>query len=182
MPDERVTRGPSARLGDAAIACGPTVDNKPNIIVANSVAAARASTSFRKTPAIAQFITGAYHRRITASRKAAARSWRALVSTRPVCGPDGKHYNATKKECMNGALNEHIVDLDQQVVFMAALFDNPRMRAIGVDPIIGKLLKAKATELHNAGVITDAGNKGIQTQLGLWATHHDHIHVSMQWW
>jgi len=27
-----------------------------------------------------------------------------------------------------------------------------------------------------------AGNAGIQTRLDLWATHHNHIHVSLKWW
>ena len=103
-------------------------------------------------------------------------------SLRPICGKDGAQLNTVKKECFGGAVNHHLVDLDQQVIFMAALFDSPRTRAIGVDPVIGKLLQKRAQEMLDAGLITAAGNKGIQTRVGLWATHHDHIHVSLQWW
>jgi len=102
--------------------------------------------------------------------------------TQTICGPKGANVDKKKQQCAQSATTGHIVDLDRQVWFMARLFDSKRMRAIGVDPIIAPLLRARAKQMLKAGTISAAGNSGIQTKLGLWATHHDHIHVSLKWW
>ena len=99
-----------------------------------------------------------------------------------ICGPGGENVTADGMQCTSAAKTEHIVDLERQVFFMARLFDSPRMRAIGVDPVIAPLLGAKADEMFSAGKISAQGRFGIKNYLGLWPTHHHHIHVSLKWW
>ena len=102
--------------------------------------------------------------------------------TRTVCGPGGANVTADGTQCTAAAAAGHIVDIDRQVFFMAKIFDSPRARAIGVDPILATVLQARAAEMRAEGTITDEGYAGIESRLGLWATHHDHIHVSLEWW
>ena len=99
-----------------------------------------------------------------------------------ICGPDGANVDKSKQQCAAAAKAGHIVDLDRQTWFIARLFDSGRVRAIGIDPVVGPLVQARAKEMRKAGQISAAGNAGIQTKFGLWATHHDHIHVSLEWW
>jgi len=99
-----------------------------------------------------------------------------------ICGPGGTNVTADGMQCTSAAKDEHIVDLERQVFFMARLFDSPRMRAIGIDPVIAPLLGAKADEMYEAGEISAQGRFGIKNYLGLWPTHHHHIHISLKWW
>jgi len=99
-----------------------------------------------------------------------------------VCGPNGTNVTPDGMQCTPAAETGHIVDLERQVYFMSLLFESERMRAIGVDPEIAKALYDKADEMHAAGEISDAGWLGIKSKFGLWATHHNHIHISLLWW
>ena len=102
--------------------------------------------------------------------------------TRTVCGPAGSNVTPDGTQCTAAAASQHIVDVDRQVFFMARIFDSPRARAIGVDPVIATVLQGRATEMLAEGTISAEGHAGIQSRLGLWPTHHDHIHVSLEWW
>ena len=99
-----------------------------------------------------------------------------------VCGPDGTNVSADGTQCTEAAKTEHIVDLERQVYLMAKLFDSGRVRAIGIDPFVAEAVWTKANEMHAAGEISDEGWLGMKSKFGLWPTHHNHIHVSLDWW
>jgi len=101
---------------------------------------------------------------------------------RTICGPDGANVTADGQQCTDAAAADHIVDLDRQVYLLARLFEHPRTRAIGIDPVIANVVFAHAQGMLDAGEISLEGYLGMQTQFGLWPTHHHHIHLSMDWW
>jgi hypothetical protein len=102
--------------------------------------------------------------------------------TKTICGPDGTNVTADGMQCTTAAAAEHIVDLERQAFFMARLFDHPRVRVIGIDPVIAEVLLEHAAGMHDQGIISDEGWLGLNMQFGLWPTHHHHIHVSLEWW
>ena len=103
-------------------------------------------------------------------------------STKTVCGPNGTNVTADGLQCTQAASTGHIVDLTRQAYFMAKLFESPRARVIGVDPVLAPLIVERAGELLDEGIIAPEGLLGLQMYLGLWPTHHHHIHVSVHWW
>lgn len=108
-------------------------------------------------------------------------------SSEIICGDGSVHADGF---CSPEAVDKHFVDLPRQAFFMATLFSNPRTRVIGVDQVIGPLIKAAAQDLNNLDEsdpqhITDSQlakfNNGMAYGSG-WPYHHHHIHLSFQWW
>jgi hypothetical protein len=87
--------------------------------------------------------------------------------------------------CNPGAASTHVVDLPRQVYFMAQLFASPRLRVIGVDQVIGPLLRAEADAQLAAGAITQAQRDAFYNKLGFgqgWEFTFAFIHVSLLYW
>ncbi len=105
-----------------------------------------------------------------------------------ICGDGSVHADGF---CSAAAETLHIVDLPRQAFFMAKLFSSPRLRVIGVDQIIGPLLKPAAQALEQLPTgdpqkITWSEYQGFTTGKMAygsgWPYHHHHIHISLTWW
>jgi hypothetical protein len=104
-----------------------------------------------------------------------------------ICG-DGTGINGPF--CSPAAAQKNIVDMPRQAYFMAKLYDSPRTRVIGVDQVIGPLIKAAAQKLRDLPEgdpkkITPAEYQGFTDKIAWgpgWELHHHHIHLSLRWW
>ena len=105
-----------------------------------------------------------------------------INQAKTICGPNGANVTADGQQCTDAAATGHIVDLDRQVYFMGKLFEHPRARVIGIDPVLANVVFAHAQKMLEEGDISMEGYLGMQQQFGLWPTHHHHIHVSLDWW
>jgi len=104
-----------------------------------------------------------------------------------ICGDGSQHADGF---CSSAATTSHKVDLPRQAFFMAQLYASTRTRVIGVDQVIGPLIKDAATTLnqlpasdpqHITSSQLSAFNSGMAYGSG-WPYHHHHIHLSLQWW
>ena len=101
---------------------------------------------------------------------------------RIVCGPGETNHDGYF--CTSAAEDEHIVDLERQAYFQAAISRSPRLRVIGYDRVIGPLVSEEIDRLEGDGIITadeadDAKSK--MTWGSGWPFHHHHVHISLQW-
>jgi hypothetical protein len=103
--------------------------------------------------------------------------------TRIICDPDeGSNDGAF---CTPGAAGTHVVDLARQVYFLARLFESPRLRVIGVDQVIGPLLRQEADRQLGLRWISQAARDAFYSKLAYgegWQFHHFRVHVSLRWW
>ena len=87
--------------------------------------------------------------------------------------------------CTDTASTSHVVDLEREVYFLAQLFDSPRVRVIGVDRVIGPLLRAEAQRQRDLGLISEVAFGAFQSRLAFgdgWQFQHHRVHVSLRWW
>jgi hypothetical protein len=103
---------------------------------------------------------------------------------RTVCDAAGGSHDGYY--CAASAARTHIVDLPRTVTFIAALLRSPRVRAIGVDRVLGPLLHAEAARLRARGAITQADYDELVSPARLtwgdgWPFHHHHMHLSLDW-
>jgi hypothetical protein len=109
-----------------------------------------------------------------------------------ICGDGSVHNDGW---CSPAAEQLHIVDLPRQAFFLGKLCVSPRLRCVGVDAVIGPLIRQAADDLMNLPdgdphKLTPeernaAHNKIVHGAAGdwnAWPFHHHHMHVSFQWW
>ena len=101
---------------------------------------------------------------------------------RTVCGPGGANVASDGLQCTSAASTGHIIDLERQVFFMAALFESPRVRVIFTDPVLNPVINAEAARQNGLGLISDEAYNGFRTKNAPMLSHADHIHLSLQWW
>jgi hypothetical protein len=109
-------------------------------------------------------------------------------SARNVCDAEGGSHDGYF--CDDSAVDTHIVDLERTAYFIAKLScmpdgDNPRLRVVGVDRVIGPLLDETVLDLRDRGLISEEEAHNGYSRIAYgdgWPFHHHHMHVSFQWW
>jgi hypothetical protein len=107
---------------------------------------------------------------------------------RTICDVEGGSNNGYF--CDESATDTHIVDLERTAYFIARLasmhdVENPRLRVVGVDRMIGPLLDEMVLELKEQGVISEEEYTNAYNRIAYgdgWPFHHHHMHLSFQWW
>lgn len=84
--------------------------------------------------------------------------------------------------CASSATYTHVVDIPRQTTFIAALFENPRTRVVGVDTVIRPLLRAEAERQYARGQISATVRGLFYSKLAAgsgWPYHQHHLHLSL---
>jgi len=77
-----------------------------------------------------------------------------------------------------------LLDAERTAFFMAKLLENPNIRVIGVDVMIGPEIEAAADALEASGVISSSLRNQFDYDVTWgsgWPFHHHHMHVSWDW-
>ncbi len=109
-----------------------------------------------------------------------------LSDAQIICG-DGSddNPNGTRGRYNDGEFcttEQNIVDIEQQVFFMALMAQHPGWRIVGIDVTLADDVEEEVARLRSSGVISPVVRDRLQSlgygRAGGWQFHHHHIHVS----